>query len=123
MRRLFGFRPLHHADLTPWQRADGFDLDILTRKVHFLARQFRLNGAETLTDYQGTQGKGERVAFSIGDQVACSRFGDRVGRIVRVRKLCGMCLIEWSRNFRSWIDEDELTLAPVAPSAAEHVRT
>lgn len=51
------------------------------------------------------------MSFSIGDRVTCARFGNRIGRIVRLKKLRGLALVAWSRNVTGWIDTEELQAA------------
>ena len=51
------------------------------------------------------------MAFSIGQRVTCERLPGRVGVVVALKKLRGLALVAWNRNFRAWIDEESLEAA------------
>lgn len=46
--------------------------------------------------------------MKIGDRVL---WGDRSGRIVRLRKLRGLAMVVLSKNFTVWVDVEELNPA------------
>jgi hypothetical protein len=61
------------------------------------------------------------MTFSIGDRVISERVRGRIGIIVRVRKLAALFLVDYSRNLRVWIDDEDLhpaveSRAPMPPN-------
>ena len=57
------------------------------------------------------------MRFSIGDRVISDRVRGHVGRVVRVKKLRGLCLVTWSKNISTWLDGEDLQPAPLSTAA------
>jgi hypothetical protein len=59
------------------------------------------------------------VSFQVNDVVICDRVRGHVGTIAALKKLRGLALVVWNRNFRSWVDVESLEPAgatrPTAP--------